>query len=96
MALWTFKRTRQAQEDTAERKAYVDFRQLLLYQQFASPYDAPIVKNLAYMKSIQAEQMPTVIQGPGVLTSGYGGVVVGQQILQPLQNAGVGTSSGGL
>lgn len=91
-ALWGWKNTPQAGEDTQLRKAYVDNRQLLLFQQVSSPFAAPIVKNMAPIMTIALEQRPISVVGPAVTTQGYGGIVPGQLYLQPLQS----DSSGGL
>lgn len=93
MHLWWFKKTKQ-DHSGAEKFAYVDKRQLLLFQNYASPFAAPIVKNLAYMKNLNVLQGGMINVFPTVGLSGYGGVVSGQIVLQPLQN--MNASSGGL
>lgn len=91
--LWGFRKTKQ-DHSGAEKFAYKDFRQRLLYQNIASPWGAPIVKNLAPMQFIKVFQGPNIMVNPAVLTSGYGGLVAGQVMLQPLQDQSA--SSGGL
>lgn len=94
MALWFWKKTRTPGDDTRGRDAYHDNRQLLFYQQWASAFDAPIVKNMAAIKNINLFQGPQIMVAPAVGISGYGGIVAGQSLFQPLQDNP--SSSGGL
>jgi hypothetical protein len=95
MALWSFRKTKIAQADTAKKYAYVSNLQTLLFQNYASPFAAHIVKNMRPIGNINPLQGPyTVLGQPATLQTGYGGVVTGTMIFQPLQNQS--TSSGGL
>lgn len=88
MALWFWKRTKQPGEDTKGRYAYHDNRQLLLMQAWSSPFAAPICKNLAYMGTPALFQGPQIMVNPAVLVAGYGGIVTGGIVLQPLNDSG--------
>ena len=93
MHLWFFKKTKQDRSG-AEKFAYVDRRQLLLFQQTASPFAAPIVKNLRPIGNINPVEGGLLASRPATLSSGYGGIVSGQMVLQPLQDMSIG--SGGV
>lgn len=91
MALWTFIKTKLAQTDTMEKYAWKTLRENPLYQNVASAFSSPIVKNLAPMGNINVTQGPNIMVSPATLTSGYGGLVTGQFVLQSLQNQSTGS-----
>ena len=93
MRLWRWIKTNQDHSGAA-KFAYDDLRQLLLYQNWSSPWAAPIVPHLAPLGNINLFEGGQITVQPVVGLSGYGGVVPGQVVLQPLQS--MSASSGGL
>ena len=93
MALWSFKKTPQDHSGAASY-SYITHLHQLLFQQVASPFDAPIVKNMMAMMNINPVGPAQIMAKPATLSSGYGGLATGQLFTQPLQNQSTG--SGGL
>ena len=93
MKLWHFRKSKQ-DHSGAEKFAYVSNLQKLLFQNYSSPFAAPICKNLRPISPLLILQGPNILALPTVGRSGYGGLVSGTIILQPLQPASA--SSGGL
>lgn len=90
---WSWKKTHQDHSGAA-KYTYRDNRALLTFQQFASPFFGPIVKNLAPIGNINPIEGPQIYAVPATLTSGYGGLATGQMILQSLQDQNFAGSGG--